>query len=617
MYDFLKKVPLFEGLPDKDLEELCKMVQEVHLPAGQELFKEGSMGDQAYIIEKGQLEILKSTGGRSVQIAVRQAGDVIGEMAMLDSAPRTATVRARTDCQLLEISHAHLDHLINISPTAARVLLFTITARLRTTEIATRQSEKMAQIGTLTAGIAHELNNPAAAAQRGAEQLRDAISKLQQAQLGLYTINLKPDQLEALTYLDQLARWRAAQPLELDAIARSDRQEVVETWLEQLGVESPWEISPTLVNLSYGPEQLSILEKFWASEQINVVITWLGATFSVYSLLEEISQGSARISTIIKALKNYTYLDQSPIQLVDLHEGLDNTLVLLRSKLKAGVDVRREYQPDLPKILAYGSDLNQVWTNLIDNAVDAMDGKGAIIIRTQREGDWLVVQIEDNGPGIPKEIIPNIFSPFFTTKPVGKGSGLGLNISYNIIQKHGGEIKVFSEPGKTCFEIKLPVNFQSVQTGETTLQTNPPPSDDMLGKILTSVKEIAVVGISANQEAPAYSVPAYLKDHGFHIIPVNPSLETVLGEKAYPDLTMIPQPIDLVLIFRRSDAVPAIVDQAIQVGAKVVWMQEGIINEQAAEKARREGLEVIMDTCIRATHKRLFREESLSANGSG
>jgi predicted CoA-binding protein len=249
--------------------------------------------------------------------------------------------------------------------------------------------------------------------------------------------------------------------------------------------------------------------------------------------------------------------------------------------------------------------LNQVWTNIIDNAVDAMDGKGEITIRTRRDNNWVFVEIEDNGPGIPSEIQDKIFSPFFTTKSVGKGTGLGLNITYNIVQKHAGEIRLFSRPGKTRFQICLPIDFEKVQTNNIPVSTMNINDDTKLLSILDSVDTLAVVGISDNIDQPNHSVPAYLHANGYRIIPVNPNLKEVLGELAYPDLLSVPYPVDLVLIFRRSEYVPEIVEQAIKIGAKVIWMQEGIVNEIAAVNAREAGLDVVMDTCMRATHKRL------------
>jgi signal transduction histidine kinase/predicted CoA-binding protein len=608
MYEFLKKVPLFASMADHDLELLCEIVTEVYLKPGDQLFAEGSPGDKAYIIEEGEIEILKSSGERNVLLAVRKSGEVIGEMSLLEAAPRFASGRAKTDSKLLAIGHSQLDELLNTSPSAAKALLFTITSRLRSTELMLRQSEKMAQLGTLTAGIAHELNNPAAAAQRGTAQLNDVILQLQDAQIRLSKLSLSPEKWEELDQLNDQIRDRAANHVDIDALEHSDREYEMEDFFETHKIPDAWEFAPTLVDIGMSESELNTLANDFTPQQFVDVITWMGSTFNVFTLLEEINQGSERISEIVKSLKSYVYLDQAPVQAVDIHEGLNNTLVMLRHKLKEGVDVKRDYEEGLPKIQAYGSELNQVWTNIIDNAVDAMNSKGEIGIKTRKNGEWIIVEIEDNGPGIPEDIQEKIFSPFFTTKAVGKGTGLGLNISYKIIEKHSGEIKIYSKPGKTRFQINLPVDFQHVKQGTTPAMNSNTTSDDKLQSILESTKTIAVVGISPNPNRVNHTVPAYLQSQGYKIIPVNPTIDEVLGEKAYPDLLSVETPVDVVEVFRRNEAVPEVVDQAIEIGAKVVWMQEGVIHEYAAETARDAGLEVVMDTCMRATHKRLFSE---------
>lgn len=607
MDNFLKKIPFFANLPASDLESLCKLVTEVSLPAGEILFTEGSPGDKAYIIKQGQLEILKASGGSNVLLAVRQSGDVIGEMSLLESAPRFATARARSDCILLVIEHQHLDHFLNTSPSAAKAMLHTITNRLRSTEVIIRQSEKMAQLGTMTAGIAHELYNPVAAIGRGADQLKDVIGRWQQSQFQLSQLALSETQKEGLQTLDELVKERARHPADLDLLGRSDQEEQMETWLDQQGVQDGWEFAPLLVSLGYDAGQLNQLTETFQADSFSTVVQWLESTFSLYSLLEEINQGSRQMSTIITVLKSYVYLDQAPVQLVDIHSGLDNTLVLLRSRLKEGITVKRDYDPQLPRIQAYGSELNQVWTNIIANAIDSLGDQGELILRTSHTAQAVCVEFQDNGPGIPADIQPQLFSPFFTTKPMGKGTGLGLNISYNIVKKHGGEIKFFSEPGLTNFVVTLPVNFEAMATGEEPISGVEVPSDEDLLSIMTSAHTIAVVGISDRPDVPAHTIPAYLQKAGYRIYPVNPRLDSVLGEKAYPDLHSIEQPIDIVLVFRRSEFVPEIVQQAIQINARVVWMQEGIIHEGAALVAKNAGLKVVMNTCLGATHRRLLR----------
>jgi signal transduction histidine kinase len=331
-------------------------------------------------------------------------------------------------------------------------------------EVMLRQSEKLATLGKLSAGMAHELNNPAAAAQRGAAQLQATFSHLQQTHLKLGELNLSDSQLESLLRLDELAQQRAKQPADMDSLARSDREQELETWLDGQGVENAWAVAPTLVSLGYDNEALNTLVANFTADPFCAVIDWLNDTYTIYSLLEEIGQGAGRISEIVKALKGYTYLDQAPIQTVDLHDGLDSTLVILRSKLKPGITVHREYDEALPHIQARGSELNQVWTNLIDNAIGAMNGEGEITLRTRSDEQWVIVEIEDNGSGIPEENLPSLFDPFFTTKAPGEGTGLGLNISHNIIvQKHQGRIDVASQPGKTRFEVRLPLNCSPVE----------------------------------------------------------------------------------------------------------------------------------------------------------
>jgi len=605
-FDFLKKVPLFADLPDDDLDRLCAVVNEVDIPTGKNLFTEGEAGDKAYVIMAGEVDILKESGGQTVLLATRHSGDVIGEMSLLDQTPRFASGRTRTACKLLEISHENLNHLLDTSPSAARVMISTITNRLRSTELVLRQSEKMAQLGTLTAGIAHELNNPASAASRGSEHLTSAIEYFQQTYRKFFELGFSKEQWEAAAEYQDQARLRAAQPVDLDSLGRSDREEAIESWLEANHIENTWEHAPILVSLGYQTADLEQFKSKFPGAHLEAALVWLCTLFTIFSLLEEINQGTTRIGEIVKSLKSYVYLDQAPVQLVDVHEGLDNTLVMLRSKLKTGIVVERHYAGDLPKIQAYGSELNQVWTNIIDNAVDAMEGEGTISLTTSRNGDWISVEIEDTGPGMPEEVQQKLFSPFFTTKPMGKGTGLGMNISFNIIQKHKGQIKVASRPGSTRFTVHLPVNFEEVDSQTVPLPGVDQVPEEVLVEILETTRTIAVVGLSSREDSPAHSVPKYLQDQGYKIIPVNPRHTELLGEPAYPDLDSLETSPDIVLVFRPSEDLPEIVQGAIKTGARVVWMQEGILNLQAAETARAAGLEVVMDLCLRKTHQRLL-----------
>lgn len=462
MHEFLKKVPLFADLADNDLKLLCKSVEEVRLLKGATLFEEGSPGNRAFIIRDGNIEIHKISRGKEVLLATRKSGEVIGEMALLESAPRMASARAGTDSVLYAIDKIQFDHLLSTSISAANAMFYTILARFRATEALLRQNEKMAELGKLSAGIAHELNNPSSAVKRSATLLDNSVKRYDYTLRALFGEELSPEQQDIISDLTHRVREQATHPPEMDALVRSDQEEEFILWLDKQGVDNAWELAVCLVDVNIESRELNALSIYFSQKLLSKVLDWVSANYTLYNLKNEIKQGASQISDIVAAFKSYSYLDQAPVQTINVHEGLDNTLLILRNKLKTGISVRKEYDRNLPKINAYGSELNQVWTNILDNAIDALDGNGEIIIRTESNNDEVIVEIEDNGSGIPPEVLPRIFDPFFTTKLPGQGSGLGLDISYNIIvYKHKGDIKVDSKPGKTCFQIRIPVNFET------------------------------------------------------------------------------------------------------------------------------------------------------------
>lgn len=325
--------------------------------------------------------------------------------------------------------------------------------------------EKMASLGKLSAGMAHELNNPASAAQRSAAYLQGMLLRLQDVQARMGTNKFDERRVKIFAELDKIAKERSHEPVEINVLIRTERENDLEQMLHELGNIVADDIIPAFVNVGFERDELNELMKPFSKDQIPVVIEWFGIKIMIYSLVGEIGLATDRIVTLVKALKTYTYMDQAPVQSIDLRTELDNTLIILRSKYIKGVDVVREYAEDLPPIEAYASELNQVWTNLIDNAIDAMGGSGTLVVRAKREDPWLVVEIEDSGPGIPVDHLPKIFDPFFTTKPPGAGTGLGLNISRNlIVKKHHGEISVQSTPGATCFTVRLPIDFHPVES---------------------------------------------------------------------------------------------------------------------------------------------------------
>jgi signal transduction histidine kinase len=326
-------------------------------------------------------------------------------------------------------------------------------------EIMLRQSEKLATLGRLSAGIAHEVNNPIAAALRNAEQLASELVDWERGVEALARLPLADEQRAVLDRYRTDAIERARNPVTLESIASSDREAGVEEWLDAQGIAEGWRLAPALVGMGLDGAKLAELARPFAREQVPAVLTALVHLYSAHGLLEGVRSSTERVSGIVAALKSYSYLDRAPVQKVDVQRGLEDTLTLLHDKLGA-VTVRKTFDPALPAIEGYGRELNQVWTNIVDNAVQAMGGKGELSLRTYTEGPWVVVEIGDTGPGIPAEFQKRIFDPFFTTKPPGEGTGLGLNISHNVVvQKHGGQIEVQSEPGATCLRVRLPLTL--------------------------------------------------------------------------------------------------------------------------------------------------------------
>ncbi len=468
MLDELRKIPLFADLSEEDLERLNQMAETVSVPAGELVLREGDQGDSLFVVLDGQLEVTKRQGSQDVLLALYKPGQFFGEMALLEQAPRSASVRTLQESRLLVISQGAFQTLLSCSPSAPLKILHTVTSRLRSTESALIQNEKMAALGTLAAGLAHELNNPAAAVRRSAAQLRDALAERDRLAARLHSLATDQHQKESLGALQEdLTERKIIAPLG-DPLTLCELEDELQEWLEDHGLGEAWELAPVLVASGWDRDELGRVAERFSSRQLPVVVRWLGASSSVYGLLEEVGQSAEAMSEIVKAVKTYSYLDQAPIQEVDVVEGLENTLVLLRPKITAGVSISRDYADDVPRIEAYGSELNQVWTNLIDNAIDAIAGQGELTLRAFPAENAVTVDVIDDGPGIPQEIQPRIFEPFFTTKAPGVGTGLGLHIAYNIVvHKHRGQIQVASKPGETRLRVVLPIRLAGNNAGVT------------------------------------------------------------------------------------------------------------------------------------------------------
>ncbi len=460
-FETLRMVPLFADLAEDDLARLCAASREDRLPAGTTLFEEGDHGDAAYVITDGSIEILKQTGPQEVLLALRYPGEVIGEMALLRDEPRMASARVRDDATVLVIPRPALADVLDTSPGAVRALFNILLERLRSTEALLQQTQRMAQLGTLTAGLAHELNNPAAAVARAADQLRAAVQAHVEAH-GRAAAALGHDPTAAVA---SVTGRRPPTGAALDALARADREQALEVALDALGVPEPWTLAPELAEAGLEVDDLAELREAFDPATLPAVLAAVSAGATVEALLGTVVSGTARLSSIVTSLKSYAFLDQAPVQDLDLSRCIEDTLLLLGPKL-ADLDVVRTYPPDLPRIAGNGPELNQVWTHLLDNAADAIaerrrqegDGAAGRIEVAVTLGDGaIVVAVSDDGAGIPAAIRDRIFDAFFTTKPPGQGVGLGLDVSSRIVSAHGGQLTAESAPGRTTFTAILPI----------------------------------------------------------------------------------------------------------------------------------------------------------------
>jgi len=450
---------LFPVLEDEYLHNLETCGTVLKLMPGEVLFKEGDLTYCFYVVLNGKIKITKQMGPEEIVVTIHQRGEFTGDLSMLTGGISQATASS------IDISHViefqDFRELLKNCPQSIDLFVPALAERSKELEVKLRQQEKLAALGKLSAGLAHELNNPAAAGRRAAKQLTMAIASLQQNMLSLRGKHFSPSDRQLLAELQQQASKQINQKQSLSPLEQSDREDSLADWLESQGVNHAWELSPSLVAAGIDQSQLAVLANQMEPQAFTEALVWLEATLTMNGLVNEVEQSTTRISDLVGAIKNYSYMDQAALQFVDLHEGLDNTLKILHHKIKYGVSVNKNYGADIPQISAYGSELNQVWTNLIDNAIDGMDGKGELTIRTGLENNCVLVEIIDNGAGIPSEIQPRIFEPFFTSKEVGKGSGLGLDISRRIIvQKHQGNIRFESKPGETNFQVRLPLEIE-------------------------------------------------------------------------------------------------------------------------------------------------------------
>jgi len=454
----LLRVPAFADLPEDQIDWFLSQSQELHYKAGDTYLRQGTPADSMFVILEGQLELHGALGGEIATFSMK-AGDVTGVLPFSRMTQFKVNGRAVTDSRVLRFPAALFTDLVQKMPELAKRLVGLMSDRIRETTRIEQQRDRLAGLGKLSAGLAHELNNPASAAKRATSQLRDVLKKIKSASLELGRRDLTSVQRAEIEKLETSFTQSNEPPP--DALTISDLEDQVDSLLRSHGQSDLWQLAADLARRSIRPEALESLFAALDAGTARAALVRIAASVEIAGLLNEIESSVARISDLVGAIKEYTYMDQAPVQNVDIVKSLETTLTILNHKLKRGVTVVRDYQRIPLMVNSFGSELNQVWTNIIDNAIDAMGGQGELRVRTYREDDCVVVEIGDNGPGISPEVKPHIFEPFFTTKGVGEGTGLGLDTVQRIVKKHRGNIQVTSQPGDTRFQVWLPLSVDA------------------------------------------------------------------------------------------------------------------------------------------------------------
>jgi signal transduction histidine kinase len=450
----LLRVPTFEGLPDDQIAWFISQSQELQLKAGDTYARQGEPADAMFVILEGQLQGRGEISGETV-IFDLEPGDVTGVLPFSRMKRFTVSGRAETDSRALRFPASLFPELVQKMPELTQRLVGLMSDRIREVTRMEQQRDRLASLGKLSAGLAHELNNPASAAKRAASQLRDSLKRIKDASHELGRRDLTPAQKSGILAMEAALIQRDEPPP--DALTISDLEDQIDSLLRSHGQNDLWQLAADLARKNVKPEALESLFAAVDADTARAALVRIAASVEIASLLNEIESSTSRISDLVRAIKEYTFMDQSPVQNVDVVKSLETTLTILNHKLKRGVVVQRDYQRIPLLVNSFGSELNQIWTNIIDNAIDAMGGTGELRVRTYREDNCVVVEIGDNGPGISPEVKSHIFEPFFTTKGVGEGTGLGLDTVQRIVKKHRGTIQVTSKPGDTRFQVWLPL----------------------------------------------------------------------------------------------------------------------------------------------------------------
>src|SRR6185503_11691968 len=457
----LRRIHIFADLPDDQLKWFADNTVERRYSAGEVLFRKGDPPGELVILLEGEFHAYWDEKDHDI-VYIGRAGDQASEVTgMLPFSRMTSyqvTGRAVTNMRVLRFPVRFFPEMMQRMPVLVQRLVGIMSDRVREATTLDQQQDKLMALGKLSAGLAHELSNPAAGATRAANDLIETLKELRSADMRLCSHDLSETQQSSIDAFERKAIDHTATAKQLNSLDQSDREDEVSEWLEAHGIEEAWKFSSNLVEAGMDSAALEQLLGEMPPTAIADVLARVNGQLAAAKLASEIKTATARISELVGAIKEYSYMDQASVQELDVHKGLENTLLILKYKLrKKDITVTRDYDQSLPRIKAYGSELNQVWTNLIVNAVDAMSTGGKLKVRTKREPTDIMIEIRDNGAGIPPEVRSRIFEPFFTTKAVGEGTGLGLDTVARIVRKHRGNVRFESKPGDTCFQVRLPI----------------------------------------------------------------------------------------------------------------------------------------------------------------
>jgi signal transduction histidine kinase len=467
--DELRTLFLFEKLTDEQLRWIADHGCTMHMPAGGVVVREGDPATQFFVLLSGTIALTRRVGQDEVQTSrTEQRGVYMGATQSYlrdDGVPRTymGGMRALDDSDFFVMSADDFGHMMREWFPMAIHLLEGLVMGMRTSAAAISERQRLQALGALSAGLMHELNNPAAAASRATGALRQRVAGMRH-KLGMLAAGKVPaDRLDALVELQEEVIEKAAKAPTLTAMQASDREDELGDWMDEHRVTGGWDLAPVFAQAGIDVECLDdIVVKVGSPELLDQAIHWLGYALETEQLMTDIEDATSRVSSLVNAAKQYSQMDRAAHQWIDVHGGLKSTLVMLTHKIGNGITVVKDFDRSLPQIPAHPAELNQVWTNLIDNAVQAMNGVGTLTLKTYQEDDYVVVSIGDTGPGVPDQLKKRVFEPFFTTKPVGEGTGLGLDISYRIVVNgHGGDIVLDSKPGDTRFLVRLPLTEPS------------------------------------------------------------------------------------------------------------------------------------------------------------